>query len=412
MRPAFLIAIVGVALALVIGVDVWGAHTAQRSTSQIFDNATRSIELAEDMRWQLHQLVHTDDKHLEPIIHRIDADMTAYAPLATFEGEADTWAGIRDLLVLSRDAARRGDFATLRQRDTMISDALEQLVGINKQKTQSLTNQIAADQRTEILGDVIAVLMAGLVVTMLAIRLSRAQERERQFVIEDLHRIEDRNRELDAFAGRAAHDLRSPLNPIRGYAELISTDNNVPPETRRQASMIIKAVLRMNRVVDDMLALSRAGHPEVGLASVAQGVTLVREELAAELADADVMVEVDDVHVGCNDVSLEQLVRNLVSNASKYRSPDRKLQIRVTARREGERVLISVTDNGIGMDPESIKRAFDPFYRGRRDIAGTGLGLSIVERLARAHGGSCSIDPDHTPGTRITVTLPMARAQS
>jgi len=411
MRPAFLIVIVGVALALVVGVDLWGAHTAQHSANQIFNNATRSIELVEDMRWQLHQLAHADGKQPDPILARIDADMVAYAPLATYENEADTWAGVRDLLVLSRDAARRGDFATVRQRDPGISDAFEQLVAINHQETQSLIDQIAADQRTETLGDVIAVLVASIVIAVFAIRLSRTQARERQLITENLQRIEERNRELDAFAGRAAHDMRSPLNPIRGYAELISTDNNAPPETRRQASMIIKAVLRMNRVVDDMLALSRAGHPEVGSASVAQGVTLVREELAAELADANVMLEVDDVYVGCNDVSLEQLVRNLVGNASKYRSPDRKLEIRVAARREGERVLISVTDNGIGMEPESIKHAFDPFYRGRRDIVGTGLGLSIVERLTRAHGGSCSIDPDHTPGTRITVTLPSARAR-
>jgi signal transduction histidine kinase len=63
------------------------------------------------------------------------------------------------------------------------------------------------------------------------------------------------------------------------------------------------------------------------------------------------------------------------------------------------------------MDPESIKHAFDPFYRGRRDIAGTGLGLSIVERLARAHEGSCRIDPHHTPGTRILLTLPATRTR-
>ena len=411
MRPAVLISIVAVALAIVIGVDVWGARSAEHSGNEILDDATRSIELVEDMRWQLHKLVHIADKNLEPIIARLDTDMTAYTPLARFEGEASAWARVRDQLVLSLDAARRGDFATVRQRDDAINDSIEQLVAINNREAESLAQRMAASRRVEIFGDVIAVLAAGLIITILGVRLARSQARERELIAENLRRAEDRNRELDAFAGRAAHDLRSPLNPIRGYAELISTDSNAPPDTRRQASLIIRGVQRMARVIDDMLALSRAGHPERGSASVAQVVTRVREELAPELSDADVTTEVDDVYVGCNDISLEQLIRNLVGNASKFRSPERRLEIHVTARRAGDNIEVAVTDNGIGMDPESMKHAFDPFYRGRRDIAGTGLGLSIVERLTRAHGGSCTIDLGYTPGTRVVVALPEARAR-
>ena len=411
MRPALLIAIVAAALGVVIGVDVWGARSAQHSADAIFEDATRSIVLVEDMRWQLHKLVHLGDRELQPIIDRLDADMAAYAPIATFEGEASAWARVRDQLVLSLDAARRGDIATVRQRDEEINDSIEQLIAINNQEAQSLAHRMASNWGVEIVGDVLAVLAAALVIAVLAVRLSRAQERERQLIAENLQRAEDRNRELDAFAGRAAHDLRSPLNPIRGYAELISTDAIAPPDTRRQASLIIRGVQRMARVIDDMLALSRAGHPEAGSASVAQVVSRVREELAPELSDADVTTEVDDVYVGCNDVSLEQLIRNLVGNASKFRSPERRLEIRVTAKRTGGSIEVAVMDNGIGMDPDSMKHAFDPFYRGRRDIAGTGLGLSIVERLTRAHGGSCTIDLGHAPGTRVVVALPEARAR-
>jgi signal transduction histidine kinase len=412
MRPALLVAIVAIALSVVIGVDVIGARSAEQSANEIFDDATRSIELVEDMRWRVHQLVHIGDRPLEPIIAQLDADIAAYTPLARFEGEAAAWARVRDQLVLSLDAARRGDTTTVRQRDDAINDSIEQLVAINRREARSLANRMADNRRVEIFGDVIAVLAAGLVITILGVRLSRAQERERQLIAENLARAEDRNRELDAFAGRAAHDLRAPLNPIRGYAELISTDSNAPPDTRRQASLIIRGVQRMSRVIDDMLALSRAGHPERGSASVARVVTRVREELAPELGDADVTTEVDDVYVGCNDVSLEQLIRNLVGNASKFRSPERRLAIRVTARRSGDNIEVAVTDNGIGMDPESMKHAFDPFYRGRRDIAGTGLGLSIVERLTRAHGGSCTIDVGYAPGTRVVIALPEARARN
>ena len=71
MRPWLLIAIVGLALMFVIGVDVWGAHRAQGSANQIFDNATKSIELVQDLRWQLHQLAHADKEQIAPSLRRI-----------------------------------------------------------------------------------------------------------------------------------------------------------------------------------------------------------------------------------------------------------------------------------------------------------------------------------------------------
>src|ERR1043165_4620030 len=98
MRPALLIAIVAMALGVVIGVDVWGARSAQHSADAIFEDATRSIVLVEDMRWQAHKLVHIGDRELQPIIDRLDADKAAYAPIAPFEGEVTAWAPVPDQL--------------------------------------------------------------------------------------------------------------------------------------------------------------------------------------------------------------------------------------------------------------------------------------------------------------------------
>lgn len=406
MRPAILIAIIGAALAFVIGVDVWGAQRAQHSANQIFDNATRSIELVQDMRWQLHQLAHAEPNQIKNIVAQIDVDIAAYSPLATFENEGEIWGRVRDMLSLSRDAALHGELQEVRDRNDALIEAIQQLVIINNRESRVLTDAMNLDRRYEIWGDIIAVIAASVVIVILALRLSRAQAHERTLLAERVSRIEDRNRELDAFAGRAAHDLRAPLNPIRGYAELIATDANVPPETRRQASLITKAVLRMTRVIDDMLALSRAGHPEPGRASVPHVFARVREELDAELQDVAIDVDLENVEVGCNETSLEQVFRNLFGNAAKFRSPERKLTLTVSAHRKDGAVEIGVADNGVGMDAETMAHAFDPFYRGRRDIAGTGLGLSIVERIARASGGTCRLDAEHAPGTRVVLTLP------
>src|SRR6185312_2877724 len=237
------------------------------------------------------------------------------------------------------------------------------LVAINVRETEHATERMKTTRRFELTLDAIAVLAAAIVIGVLGLRLVRVQQRATELLAENLSRAEDRNRELDAFAGRAAHDLRSPLNPIRGYAELIATDSAVPPETRRHGSLITKAVLRMQRVIDDMLELARAGHVERGTAAVVPVIGRVRAELEAELHDAELRVNADDVTAAITETSLEQILRNLIGNAAKFRSPDRKLAIDVSARCNAGDVVIEVADNGVGMDRESLEHAFDPFWR-------------------------------------------------
>ena len=406
MKPVYLIAIVAAALLFVLVVDVRGSRSAQQSADKILNNSTRAIELVEDLRWQIHQLGHTDREGVPALITELDKDVREYAPLAIDTGEAAIWTKVHDSVAIAREAASRGDFDLVRSRTQTIGPDVDRLVEINNAEVASYLAKMSDDRIDEIIGDIVAVIVAAIVIAALARALYRSQAREKELARESLLRAEERNRELDAFAGRAAHDLRSPLNPIRGYAELISTDANVSPDTRRQASLITKGVLRMSKVIDDMLSLSRAGHPEPGNAQLGQTLEQVREELEAELRDVSVEVAVEDVAVACSENSLEQILRNLLGNASKYRSPERPLEITVVAGQAPGTVRLVVSDNGTGMDPESRAHAFDPFFRGRRDIAGTGLGLSIVEKICRSIGGTCTIEANEPEGTSVIVTLP------
>jgi signal transduction histidine kinase len=409
MRVATLISIIGLAMAFILAIDLWGARRAEQAGDEILNNATQSIQLVDDLRWQMHLLGEVTPDQAPAVLRKLDADIAAYAPLATFEEEAQTWAGVRDALALVREAALRGDIAQIKSREDTLSAPIANLVAINVRETQFATARMTSARHFEIAVDTVAVLAAAILIGVLGLRLVRVQQRATELLAENLARAEDRNRELDAFAGRAAHDLRSPLNPIRGYAELISTDSAVPPETRRHASLITKSVMRMTRIIDDMLELARAGHVELGTAAVVPIIGRVRDELEAELHDAEVHVAADDVTAAITETSLEQILRNLIGNAAKYRSPDRKLAIDVSARQGSTGLVIEVADNGVGMDRESLEHAFDPFWRGRRDIVGTGLGLSIVERLARANNGTCELDAERVQGTRVIVTVPLAR---
>lgn len=417
MRPAYLLATIGAVMAFVLAMDVWGAYRAERSSEEIEDeilhDATRSIATIADLRWHLALLEdpHTPEERAA-IGQRIYEDIEAYEPNARFETEPTTWPRVRDVVMHARDSGLRGDQATVRALGTSIAGDFEELVAANERQARSLTERMALLRRYEIAVDLVTVLIAGSLMALIGVRFSRAHAIANQLMAENLRQAEDRNRELDAFAGRAAHDLRGPLNPIRGYADLIATDANLPPETRRHASLITRSVLRMARIIDDMLALSRAGHPAPGSAAVRSVVTHLREELEADLLEADLRIDVEDVTIGCNENAIEQILRNLIGNASKFRSPERKLQIDVAVLRRGDTVELSVADNGVGMDPASIPHVFDPFFRGRHDIAGTGLGLSIVDRIARACGGGCHLDRERAVGTRVIVTLPVGEARA
>jgi signal transduction histidine kinase len=107
---------------------------------------------------------------------------------------------------------------------------------------------------------------------------------------------------------------------------------------------------------------------------------------------------------------LAQLVRNLLTNAIKYRGADRRLLVQIDARPRAERVEIVVADNGVGMTGEAVRHAFDPFYRAStvRGIPGNGLGLAIVKRTIEAMGGDCNLVSTPNQGTRVTLRLPAA----
>ena len=200
------------------------------------------------------------------------------------------------------------------------------------------------------------------------------------------------------------------MNPIRGYADLILEAKGLPDEVPAMAQRIRRAVDRMARIVDDMLALSTSGRPPKGESSPATVVAHVVEDMSAELHDITIATEVAPGRVACADSVFGQILRNLIGNAIKFRSHARPLRIRIESKEVGDSVEFAVEDNGVGMDAESAKHAFEPFYRSHRDreLPGHGLGLAIVDRAVSALGGTCQLQSILDQGTRIVVRLPRA----
>jgi signal transduction histidine kinase len=393
-----------------VGVDLVVARRVAHRTGEIVENSQRSVELVDDLRAQSHRLL---DRALSPVerrlvTRRIAEDGRAFDPLATSRGEREEWNRLR--AALGELESRAGEGSPDERLARQIAESIDRLVVINREAAHAQADAIRDVHTKAIAVDASVGALTMVVLSAIALILFRVVNRQRALNAQHIEILRERNRELDAFAGRAAHDLRQPLNPIRGYADLLLGGNEPPDEIREMASRIRIAVDRMSRVVDDMLELSRAGRPTRGEASPSSVGAEVLEELGPDLMGVDLQTELTDERVACAPGVLAQILRNLVGNALKFRSRQRKLRLHLQAAARPDAVEVVLEDNGLGMDAESAAHAFEPYYRGRtdREVPGHGLGLAIVERATRALGGSCALTSEPDRGTRIVVRLPRA----
>jgi len=209
------------------------------------------------------------------------------------------------------------------------------------------------------------------------------------------------DRRKDAFLATLAHELRNPLAPLSSATEILSRTGDTPEEgARRERALrvIERQVAKMVRLIDDLLDLSRITHGKlelrrewVSLAAVIEsaletaGPLLLGRRQAFELVvpETPVLLHVDPMR-------LAQVLSNLLSNAAKYTEPGGR--IRLEAVRDGEDVVVSVIDSGIGIPPAHLGHVFTMFGQGHRAheavYGGLGIGLALAKSLAELHGGS------------------------
>jgi len=227
-----------------------------------------------------------------------------------------------------------------------------------------------------------------------------------------LRRLETVRRD---FVANVSHELKTPLTIIRGFAETLTTDDP-PTEIRKQfAESIAANTRRMQRLVDDLLDLSRiesGGWVPVPQRLDVQGtlaeiLATSRESAQAKALRLSVTIDADAREVYCDPTALRQVAANLLENAIRHTSEG---EVSLFARRRDDGTLIGVRDTGSGILPEHLPRIFERFYRvdpaRSREQGGTGLGLSIVKHLAEAHSGRVLAESAAHQGTTISVWLP------
>jgi PAS domain S-box-containing protein len=228
--------------------------------------------------------------------------------------------------------------------------------------------------------------------------------------------LETRNNELDAFTHTVAHDLKTPLQIIVGYTELLDdSDGDVLSEEGREyLSYLQESATQMRDMIGELLLLAQLRNPDMALTNV-----------SAELAVRGAIARLRDVIVQ-RDIELqvrlplppppappvwrEEILANLIGNAIKYigrDNPAPRIEIRGSA--EGENVCYDIIDNGLGIAPENLERLFEMFTRFHQgEASGSGIGLSIVQRIVTRLHGEIRVESAPGKGSTFSVILPAA----
>jgi two-component system, OmpR family, phosphate regulon sensor histidine kinase PhoR len=218
------------------------------------------------------------------------------------------------------------------------------------------------------------------------------------------------------FVANVSHELKTPLTVIGGFAETLVTDEMPAAQQRAFAETIRANAHRMQRIVDDLLDLSRIEsggwlpNPQrIDVLVAATEATLSAQGRAEELGiTLQVHAAPDASHLWVDATAFRQIVTNLVENSLRYTPPGGEITVGTERERNG--TALSVRDNGGGIAAEHLSRIFERFYRAdparSRDAGGTGLGLAIVKHLVEAHGGRVRAESTPGAGTVITAWFP------
>src|SRR5436190_2083156 len=220
------------------------------------------------------------------------------------------------------------------------------------------------------------------------------------------------------FVANVSHELRTPLSILRGYIETL-LDN--PKTSREELSRILEVMERHSKrlglLVDDLLNLARLEASDTNLdisqVRVSELFNNVIRDWKGKLGKKNLKVVVDlppDAPViRADGTRLQEVLYNLLDNALKYSRENGEIRLQAAGR--GSEIVLSVSDNGIGIGKDDLPRIFERFYRADkargRELGGTGLGLSIVKHIAQLHGGRVEAESELGRGTTIRVLLPL-----
>jgi signal transduction histidine kinase len=346
----------------------------------------------------------------------------AYEALPFFPGEYELWLETRAHLARASDDARtvealwaqgrtreaeetKADFdATLHQVDTDLHRLLSLNMELGAQAAID-ADELRRHARTT------ALVLCGLSVVLTAALAVNAFRNARRF--EALQR--ERGDELEAFAGRVAHDLRGPLMPVKLAIQSVERTLAEGDGRRKTLARGDRSLKNIEKLVEDLLTFARAGAApdRTAQAPLREVVSEVVQDLEPQANEGGVRIAVEDLPactLACAPGVLTSILLNLVGNSLKHMTvrPTGNLVV-LRGSWEGRRVHVEVVDTG-GLPPGDPNRLFQPYVRINVRQPGLGLGLATVRRLVEAHGGIVGARPNEGSGATFWFDMPAGRA--
>jgi signal transduction histidine kinase len=352
-------------------------------------------------------------KDIEALRQRLATELASYRTLPSFPEEAHRLAAIdRGLALLdasitmtldqadagSKETANRTLEETFRPRLNDSRRAIEQLKMLNASRIRSAAENILELKRGATLFAItwgVASVLIAVLATVLVFRILRARA---GLMSDHAQLLADRATELEAFAGRVAHDLKSPLGAMALWVSA-ARGRDLDQKLGEPLDRLARQTDRMNRIIDGLLEFARAGGKPVPGAQVdvREALEVLVPEFSAAAVSAGAELRIDSfpaVRLACTSGALTSILSNLLGNALKYVAEGKHVPRRIAVHfREREGIArLEVEDNGPGLPAGSETLVFEPFRRlGASKQPGIGLGLATVKKIVEAYGGRVGV---------------------
>ena len=239
----------------------------------------------------------------------------------------------------------------------------------------------------------------------------RAEEKLEQAVAERTASLKQAVAQMEEFSYSVSHDLRAPLRAIQGFARILDEDYRslLPSDAQALFDKIARNTMRMDQLINDVLALTRIAQSDIRLHRVRLR-PLIEEiiDQHTQMQPPNARVEIGELtSVLADNVSIKQALANLLSNAVKFVTPGVGPHVKVWTEERGDTVRLWIQDNGIGIKPEQQEKLFGMFQRlqPNEDYDGTGIGLVIVRKAVQRMGGEAGVESDGMNGSRFWIDL-------
>lgn len=365
--------------------------------------------------------------------HRLDVELDTYRALPSFPEEVERLAEIYTDLALFDEATQKaldeadaGSFdavkltmnGTFHARLHEVDEAVALLKTLSVGHARTSAELVLHARRDATLFATILgtfSLLVAIAATILALRVLRGRAR----LMEDHARVlAARATELEAFAGRVAHDLKDPLGAVALRVLTAARQRDLDPKLRDTFDRVARQVERMDHIITGLLEFARAGaNPPPGaradLGEILEEVASEKRP-AADAVGAELQLDAfSPAELACTPGALTSVLSNLLGNAVKYIAEGKQIprRIAVHVKEHAGVVRVEVEDNGPGLPPGSEARVFEPFYRlTMSKQPGIGLGLATVKKIVEAYKGRIGVDSKPDDGSTFWFELPKAPA--